>query len=635
MHRISKYKGKDNEPPRLYKLGTGAWQKLKQNTSKKIKDIARELIDLYARRKMQKGFAFAPDTYMQNELEASFIYEDTPDQVKATRAIKDDMESENPMDRLVCGDVGFGKTEVAVRAAFKAVADSKQVAILVPTTILALQHYNTFRDRLKDFPCNVEYINRFKKGAQQTDIIKRLAEGKIDIIIGTHRLLGADIKFKDLGLLVIDEEQKFGVAAKEKLKNLKLNVDTLTLTATPIPRTLQFSLMGARDLSVINTPPPNRHPIITELHTFNDDIIREGIEYEVSRGGQVFFINNRVQNILEVETLIRRLCPGVKTCVAHGQMEGPKLEQTMTDFVRGDYDVLVATAIIESGLDIPNANTIFINNAHHFGLSDLHQLRGRVGRSNKKAFCYLLSPPPTVLTPEARRRLKAIEELSELGSGFNIALHDLDIRGAGNMLGGEQSGFIADIGFETYNRILNEAIKELKENEYKELFAPKESADQQENRIFVEDCQIDTDLELLFPDEYIANISERMSLYRDLDQIQSEEALVDFESALTDRFGTLPQPSIELLEVVRLRWMANQLGFEKLVLKNGKMIGYFVSNPKSDFYKSKTFSKILSFVQKQPARFRMKEGHNKLTLTCEPILSVRSACEFFKTLVEN
>jgi transcription-repair coupling factor (superfamily II helicase) len=632
LHRISKYKGKDNEPPRMYKLGSAAWQKLKQNTSKKIKDIARELIDLYARRKMQKGFAFAPDTYMQNELEASFIYEDTPDQVKSTIAIKEDMESENPMDRLVCGDVGFGKTEIAVRAAFKAVADSKQVAMLVPTTILALQHYNTFRDRLKDFPCNLEYINRFKKGSQQTDIIKRLAEGKIDIIIGTHRLLGSDIKFKDLGLLIIDEEQKFGVSAKEKLKNLKLNVDTLTLTATPIPRTLQFSLMGARDLSVINTPPPNRHPIITELHTFNDDVIREGIEYEISRGGQVFFINNRVQNIHEVETVIRGLCPGIKTCVAHGQMEGPQLEQTMTDFVRGDYDVLVATAIIESGLDIPNANTIFINNAHHFGLSDLHQLRGRVGRSNKKAFCYLLSPPPTLLTPDARRRLKAVEELSELGSGFNIALHDLDIRGAGNMLGGEQSGFIADIGYETYTRILNEAINELKENEYKELFARKEPDQPDDQKIYIEDCQIDTDLELLFPDEYISSGTERMSLYRELDQIQQEEDLVKFESGLVDRFGTLPGPSKELLEVVRLRWLANKLGFEKVVLKNGKMIGYFISNQESGYYKSRVFSNILGFVQKQPTRFRMKEGNNKLTLTCEPIKSVQSACELLQSL---
>ncbi len=635
LHRISKYKGKDNEPPRLYKLGTGAWQKLKQNTSKKIKDIARELIDLYARRRMQKGFAFSADTYMQNELEASFIYEDTPDQVKATKAIKEDMESENPMDRLICGDVGFGKTEVALRAAFKAVSDSKQVAILVPTTILALQHYNTFRDRLREFPCNLEYINRFKKGSQQTDIIKRLGEGKIDIIIGTHRLLGADIKFKDLGLLIIDEEQKFGVAAKEKLKNIRINVDTLTLTATPIPRTLQFSLMGARDLSVINTPPPNRHPIITEVHAFNDDIIREGVEYEMSRGGQVFFINNRVQNIHEVEAVIRRLCPGVKTCVAHGQMEGPALEQAMTDFIKGDYDVLVATAIIESGLDIANANTIFINNAHHFGLSDLHQLRGRVGRSNKKAFCYLLSPPPTVMTSEARRRLKAIEELSELGSGFNIALQDLDIRGAGNMLGGEQSGFIADIGFETYTKILNEAIAELKENEYKELFADKEKEDTDGEKIYVDDCQIDTDLELLFPDDYISNVTERMSLYRELDQILTEAELAAFESGLIDRFGPLPASSAELLQVVKLRWLGNRLGFEKLVLKNSKMIGYFIANQKSDYFRSKAFTNILSFVQRQPGRFRMKENNEKLTLTCEPIKTVQAACTLLDSLCLN
>ena len=635
LHRISKYKGKDNEPPRMYKLGTGAWQKLKQNTSKKIKDIARELINLYARRKMQKGFAFAPDTYMQTELEASFIYEDTPDQIKSIRTIKEDMESENPMDRLVCGDVGFGKTEVAIRAAFKAAADSKQVAILVPTTILALQHYNTFRDRLKVFPCNIEYINRFKKSSQQSEILKRLKEGKIDIIIGTHRLLGADIKFKDLGLLIIDEEQKFGVSAKEKLKNLKLNVDTLTLTATPIPRTLQFSLMGARDLSVINTPPPNRHPIATELHTFNDDIVREGIEYEISRGGQVFFINNRVQNIHEVALLINRLCPGIKTCVVHGQMEGKDLEQAMTDFVRGDYDVLVATAIIESGLDIPNANTIFINNAHHFGLSDLHQLRGRVGRSNKKAFCYLLAPASTLLTPEARRRLKAIEELSDLGSGFNIALQDLDIRGAGNMLGGEQSGFIADIGFETYNRILNEAIQDLKEKEYPELFVPREKTDGAGLLVFVEDCQIDTDLELLFPEAYISNISERMNLYRELDQVQQEGDLKQFETALIDRFGPLPPSSRELLEIVRLRWYSNRLGFEKIVLKSSKMIGYFVSNPDSPLYRSATFSHILSFVQNQPGFFRMKENNNRLTLTCEPITSVTSACELLARLCEQ
>jgi transcription-repair coupling factor (superfamily II helicase) len=635
LHRISKYKGRDNEEPRLNKLGTGSWQKLKQNTKNKIKDIARELIDLYAKRKIQTGFAFAPDTYMQNELEASFIYEDTPDQIKATKAVKEDMESINPMDRLICGDVGFGKTEIAVRAAFKAVSDSKQVALLVPTTILALQHFNTFSERLKDFPCNIEYINRFKKGSQQADISRKLSSGNIDIIIGTHRLLGSDIQFKDLGLLIIDEEQKFGVAAKEKLINLKLNVDTLILTATPIPRTLQFSLMGARDLSVINTPPPNRHPIITEIHSFNEEIIREGIDHEISRGGQVFFIHNRVQNIQEIESLIMKLCPGIRTCVAHGQMEGKKLEQTMTGFIRGDIDVLVATAIIESGLDIPNANTIFVNNAHHFGLSDLHQLRGRVGRSNKRAFCYLLAPPLTGLTAEARRRLKAIEELSDLGSGFSIALQDLDIRGAGNLLGAEQSGFIADIGFETYTRILNEAISELKEKVYPGLFVEEAISINGVERIYVEDCQIDTDLELLFPEEYLSNVAERMSLYRELDQIQHENELERFRSGLEDRFGPLPQPARELLQVVRLRWLASQLGFEKIVLKNDKMIGYFVSNPDSPFFKSSTFSNILNHIQKSPHHFKMKESKNKLSLACESIASVESACELLRMLGEK
>ncbi|HJX70805.1 MAG TPA: transcription-repair coupling factor, partial [Bacteroidales bacterium] len=514
LHRISKYKGKDDVPPKIYKLGSGAWQRLKQSTKKKIKDIAKDLIALYAKRKAIEGFQFSPDTYLQNELEASFIFEDTPDQVTATGAVKEDMESKCPMDRLICGDVGFGKTEVAIRASFKAVTDSKQVAVLVPTTILALQHYNTFQDRLKDFPCNIEYISRFKSAREQKQIIRNTENGKTDILIGTHRLLGKDIKFKDLGLLIIDEEQKFGVASKEKLRTLKENVDTLTLTATPIPRTLQFSLMGSRDLSVINTPPPNRQPIVTELYTFIEDIIREGIEFEVGRGGQVFFIHNRVQNIDDIEKLINRLCPKVKTIVAHGQMEGKKLEKTMLDFINGDYDVLVATAIIESGLDIPNANTIFVNHAHQFGLSDLHQLRGRVGRSNKKAFCYLLAPPLTLVTAEARRRLKAIEEFSDLGSGFNIALQDLDIRGAGNLLGSEQSGFIADIGFEAYNRILDEAMRELKETEYADVFAQKKEYEKAtDNKKIVDDCQIDTDLELLFPDSYISNVSERIHLY--------------------------------------------------------------------------------------------------------------------------
>ncbi len=633
LHRISKYKGKDDMPPRIYKLGTGAWQKLKQNTKKKIKDIARDLIALYAKRKAQKGFEFSADTYLQNELEASFVFEDTPDQEKATVAVKSDMESDTPMDRLICGDVGFGKTEVAIRAAFKAVTDSKQVALLVPTTILALQHYNTFKERLKDFPCTVDYISRLKKPKYQKEALKKLEEGKLDIIIGTHRLVGNDVKFKDLGLLIIDEEQKFGVTVKEKLKKLKLNVDNLTLTATPIPRTLQFSLMGARDLSVINTPPPNRHPIITELYTFNEDIIREGIYYEVSRNGQVFFIHNRVQNINEVESLINRLCPEVKTIVAHGQMEGPKLEQVVLDFINGDYDVLVATTIIESGMDIPNANTIFINDAQNFGLSDLHQLRGRVGRSNRKAFCYLLAPPLAHVTPEARRRLKAIEEFSDLGSGFNIALQDLDIRGAGNLLGSEQSGFIADIGFETYNRILEEAMQELKENEFKDLYTKeKEVQPPVTGQKFLRDCQIDTDLELLFPDFYISNVSERIRLYRELDNIETEEKLKEFEAHLVDRFGPLPQPSQELLKVVRLRRLSMTLGFEKLVLKNKKLLIYFISDQTSAYYKSPVFSKILAFVQKQPKRFQMKEGNNKLTLTISHIDSLQQVEELLEML---
>jgi transcription-repair coupling factor (superfamily II helicase) len=626
LHKISKYKGKDDEAPRLYKLGTGSWQRIKQSTKSKIQDIARDLIALYAKRKMMNGMAFSPDTYLQYELEASFMYEDTPDQVKATKAVKEDMESEVPMDRLVCGDVGFGKTEVAVRAAFKAVADSKQVAILVPTTILALQHYNTFRDRLKNFPCNVDYISRLRKQKEQKEVLKKLAEGKVDIIIGTHRLLGSDIKFRDLGLLILDEEQKFGVTAKEKLKKLKLIVDTLTLTATPIPRTLQFSLMGARDLSIINTPPPNRHPIVTELHSFSEDIIREGILFETSRGGQVFFLHNRVQNIVEVELLIQKLCPGIKVIVAHGQMEGPRLEKTMLDFIAGDYDVLVSTTIIESGLDIPNANTIFINNAHHFGLSDLHQLRGRVGRANKKAFCYLLAPPVHLMTPEARRRVKAIEEFSDLGSGFNIALQDLDIRGAGNLLGAEQSGFIADIGFETYSKILNEAIQELKEKEYKEVFQTEmKNGTVAKEQHFLDDCQIDTDLELLLPDSYISNISERMHLYRQLDQMANESALEEFIHQLTDRFGPLPGPSLELIEVVRLRWLAEDLGIEKIVLKGRKMIAYFISDPDSNFYKSSTFNNILSVIQKDHRQYRMKEANNKLSLIIDNIDSVTVA----------
>jgi len=636
LHKISKYKGKEAEPPKIYKLGTGTWQKLKQNTKSKVKDIAKELIQLYALRKSEKGFSFSADTYLQQELESSFIYEDTPDQILTTKSVKEDMESTVPMDRLICGDVGFGKTEIAVRAAFKAVADNKQVAILVPTTILALQHYRTFKDRLANFPCSVDHVSRLRSQKTQTEIIKKLSEGKIDIIIGTHRLVSNEIKFKDLGLLIIDEEQKFGVSVKEKLKKLKLNIDTLTLTATPIPRTLQFSMMGARDLSIINTPPPNRYPIITELHTFNEDIIKEAINYEFQRNGQTFFIHNRVQNIEEVEKLINKLCPEFPTIIAHGQMEPQKLEKVMLDFINYDYDVLIATTIIESGLDIPSTNTIIINNAQNFGLSDLHQLRGRVGRSNKKAFCYLLAPPLSTLTQEARRRLKAIEEFSELGSGFNIAMQDLDIRGAGNLLGAEQSGFITDIGFETYHRILNEAILELKESDFHELYEQEQKIElekQIHQQKFIADCQIDTDLELLFPESYISNISERIKLYRELDNLENENKLIEFENQLIDRFGKLPEQSIELINVVRLRWLAVSLGFEKIILKNKTLVLYFISNKDSAFYKSPVFSKILLYVQQNPKSIILKESNNRLSMTINRIETVKKANEFLQKIL--
>jgi transcription-repair coupling factor (superfamily II helicase) len=640
LHRISKYKGKDDSEPKIYKLGTGAWQKLKETTKKKVKDIAKDLIALYAKRKVKEGFRFSPDTYMQEELEASFIYEDTPDQIKSTQAVKIDMESSMPMDRLICGDVGFGKTEVAIRAAFKAVADNKQVAVLVPTTILALQHYSTFGDRLKGFPCRVEHISRLRKPSIQQKILADVEAGKIDIIIGTHRLLGKDVHFKDLGLFIIDEEQKFGVAAKEKLRSMRIEVDTLTLTATPIPRTLQFSLLGARDLSVINTPPPNRHPIITELHVFNETIIQEGINFEVSRGGQVFFIHNRVQNIYEVETLINKLCPHVKTIVGHGQLEGTKLEKIMIDFINGDYDVLISTTIIESGLDIPNANTIFIHNAQNFGLSDLHQLRGRVGRSNKRAFCYLIAPPLTTLTAEARRRLKAIEELSDLGSGFNISLQDLDIRGAGNLIGAEQSGFIADIGFETYNRILNEAIQELKEGEFKEVYDSgdaKKTGDvkAEDKKRYTSDCAIETDFEIHIPDEYVSNISERIRLYRQIDTIENEEALNEFTKNLIDRFGSMPPAAITLLQVVRLRWLAESLGFEKLILKNEILIAHFISNHDAEFYNSLTFRKMLNFIQKKPGMFKLREGKDRLSLTITPVREVDDAIKLLQNMKDE
>jgi len=630
LHRISRFKGGDGESPRIYKLGTGAWQKLKQNTRKKIRDIAQELIKLYAQRMQEKGFSFSPDTYLQRELEASFIYEDTPDQLKATVDVKSGMEADYPLDRLVCGDVGFGKTEIAIRAAFKAVTDSKQVVILVPTTLLAFQHYNTFRERLKDFPCNVEYLTRLRKSADQTRILRELKEGKVDIIIGTHKLLGKNVIFKDLGLLIIDEEQKFGVAMKEKLRQLRLNIDTLTLTATPIPRTLQFSLMGARDLSIINTPPPNRHPIMTESHPFNESIIKEAIEFELNRGGQVFFIHNRVQNIYELEALLKRLVKNARIVTAHGQMEGRKLEDTMLQFMLGDYDVLVATTIIESGLDIPNANTIIINNAHNFGLSELHQLRGRVGRSNKRAFCYLLAPPPHLLTQEARQRIRAIEENYELGSGFSIALQDLDIRGAGNLLGAEQSGFIAEIGLETYQRILHEAILELKENEFKDLFVKEPETSTEKS--YTSECQIDTDFQVLIPDSYIRNIPERIRLYRELDNINDENDLLLFGEKLKDRFGPLPKETEDLMNIVRIRKLALKAGFEKVVIRKNQMLIYFIQNSGSGYYNSEIFKRILLWVQQHPANVKMKEEGEKLTMKIGKIYSIEEALKILKEI---
>jgi transcription-repair coupling factor (superfamily II helicase) len=619
LHRISKFTGKEGTAPKMNKLGSNAWASLKQKTKSRVKDIARDLIKLYAERKTKKGFAFSKDTYLQNELEASFIYEDTPDQIKSTRDIKRDMEKDSPMDRLVCGDVGFGKTEVAVRAAFKAVTDSKQVAVLVPTTILALQHWRTFSERLEQFPCKVDYVNRFKTAKEQKLTLEKLEKGEIDILIGTHRLLSKDVKFKDLGLMIIDEEQKFGVAAKEKLKHIKINVDTLTLTATPIPRTLHFSMMGARDLSVINTPPPNRYPVQTELHTFNEEIIREAVNFEIQRGGQVFFVHNRVQNIKEVAEMIVRLCPGVKVLTGHGQMDPEALEDVMMNFIEGRADVLVATTIIESGLDISNANTILINNAHLFGLSDLHQMRGRVGRSNKKAFCYLLTTPVSLLTADARKRLKAIEDFAELGSGFNIAMRDLDIRGAGDLLGAEQSGFIAEIGFDMYHKILDEAIQELKESDFKDLF---QEELEEKHKVWVSDCQIDTDLEILIPDQYVTSITERLLLYKDLDNLETEDELLQFGKNLVDRFGAIPRPTAELMNTIRLRWLAKDLGFEKVVLKQQTFVAYFVQNQKSAYYQSESFSRLMQYLAKYPARARMKEKNNKLTLVMDQMRNI-------------
>ncbi|MGB3076378.1 MAG: transcription-repair coupling factor [Chitinophagales bacterium] len=631
LHKISKYIGKDGTPPRVNKLGTDAWESLKRKTKSKVKDIAKDLIELYAKRKATKGFAFAPDSYMQTELESSFIYEDTPDQMKSITDIKRDMEKDFPMDRLVCGDVGFGKTEVAVRAAFKAVADGKQVAVLVPTTILALQHYKTFGERLIDFPCTVDYINRFKSAKQQKETLVNLEEGKIDIIIGTSALISQRVKFKNLGLLIIDEEQKFGVASKEKLRQLKANVDTLTLTATPIPRTLQFSLLGARDLSIINTPPPNRQPIETELMVFDPDKIKEAIDFEISRGGQVFFIHNRVKDIGEVSAMLKKICPETDIAVAHGQLEGHILEEKMIDFIERRYDVLVCTNIVESGLDIANANTIIINDAQNFGLSDLHQLRGRVGRSNKKAFCYLVTPPLSTLTSDARKRLKTIEEFADLGSGFQISMRDMDIRGAGNLLGGEQSGFIADIGYDTYHKILDEAIRELKQTDFKELFADEVKAEEK----FVRDCTIDSDAEMLFPDSYVSNINERLALYTELDNIADEEGLKVFDQKLRDRFGPIPKEVKELFDGVRLRKLARQLGFERLQQRKGILKCYTVENPESTYYDSDIFARVMGFVMRHPNRCSMRQMEKNMLLTIQSVRNMHQAMEVMEKMLEE
>ena len=609
LHRISKYKSREGEAPAVSKLGSGQWERMKERTKSKVKDIARDLIRLYAARKAEHGFQFSPDTYLQKELEASFIYEDTPDQQKATLDTKHDMESDTPMDRLICGDVGFGKTEIAMRAAFKAATDGKQVALLVPTTVLALQHYHSFSERFKNFPVTIEYLSRAKTAAQVKDILERLENGKIDIIIGTHKLVGKNVKFKDLGLLIIDEEQKFGVATKEKLKQAKVNVDTLTLTATPIPRTLQFSLMGARDLSVMTTPPPNRYPIFTEVITpADEDVIKEAIEHEMSRNGQVFVINDRIQSLNTIYNKIHRLVPQARVVVAHGQMPTEQMEEILMAFIDYEYDVLIATSIIENGVDIPNANTIIINSAHHFGLSDLHQMRGRVGRSNKKAYCYLVAPESSLLTSDARRRLKAVETFSDLGSGFSVAMQDLDIRGAGNMLGAEQSGFIADLGYEAYQKILNEAIQELKENEFSDLYR-EEIEHNHRIDAYVTDCQLDSDLEIAFPEEYIENVSERIILYRELDSLTSEDGILEYKKRLIDRFGPIPQQAEELIQVVRLRWKAMQLGIERIILKNEKLIIYLVSNPDSIYYQSKEFGAILQYAVNNPRRCQIRESN--------------------------
>ena len=620
--------------PKIYKLGSKAWKALKQKTKNKVKEIAFNLIELYAKRKQKIGFAFDPDSYLQWELEASFLFEDTPDQEKATQAIKADMESSRPMDRLVCGDVGFGKTEVAIRAAFKAVDNSKQVVVLVPTTILAFQHFKTFSQRLNDLPVRVDYLNRFRTTKDRIQILKDLADGKIDILIGTHQLVSKNVIFHDLGLLIVDEEQKFGVAVKEKIRSLKANIDVLTLTATPIPRTLQFSLMAARDLSVIATPPPNRYPIDSEVVRFSETQIRDGILYELQRGGQVFFINNRVENIMEMAGLLQRLVPDARIAVGHGQMEGRKLEQTLLRFMNGDYDILIATTIIENGLDVPNANTIFINNANNFGLSDLHQMRGRVGRSNKKAFCYFITPPYSAMSTDAQKRIKTIEQFSAIGSGIQIAMKDLEIRGAGDLLGGEQSGFINEMGFETYQKILQQAIDELKENEFKSLY---ESEENDRIKTYVKEVQIDTDMEIYIPDDYVNIVKERLALYQELSQLKTTQELEAFEAKLQDRFGALPDAAKELIESVRLKWIAVQLGMERLILKKGSCLCYFLSDQQSNFFQSEGFSFLLNQIQGSPERIQLKEKNTangpKLLLSIKEITDVKSLISLLNTLV--
>ncbi len=629
LHKISRYVGKEGTPPTLNRLGSNTWQVLKQKTKRQVKDIAKDLIALYAKRRASKGFAYSADSYLQEQLEASFFYEDTPDQLKATQDVKHDMEDTAPMDRLVCGDVGFGKTEVAIRAAFKAVCDSKQVAVLVPNTILAFQHYNTFRDRLQGLPVNVDYLNRFRSTKEKNEVYRNVESGKIDILIGTHAITNKNLRFKDLGLLIIDEEQKFGVSAKEKLRQMKVGVDTLTLTATPIPRTLQFSLMGARDLSVIRTPPPNRQPIQTELTNFSEELIRDAVRFEMSRGGQTFFVSNRVENLPEMAGLVSRLVPDARVGIAHGQMDGKQVEETMMQFLEGEVDVLVATSIIENGLDIPNANTMIINNAQNFGLSDLHQMRGRVGRSNKKAFCYLLIPSYSMLTDDAQRRLKAIEQFSAIGSGFDIAMRDLDIRGAGNILGAEQSGFISEIGYDMYHKILNEAIEELKETDFADLFRQ----EAEETHTYAKDCVIETDLEVLLPDDYVTSVSERLLLYKELNDLATEEELDRCRERLIDRFGPIPQPTEELVRTITLRRMAQQFGIEKLILKQRKMVCHFSSNPDNPFYQSPNFAKLIRYAQNHPQEVHLRETPDRLTLVCDKVPSIQKAIECVSALM--